>query len=296
MSTYTVSTAATDNTSAATFKNFCQPISDALSSGHFNWTPSFSGSSVGGSGGSGASITWASVTSVATSAGNLWEVWAMNDGSNQTACPFFMRFDYWNDGSNSHLKIAIGTGCDGSGNITGGNGETYDVSSNNNTGVTYTDYFSGTTGSFRMQLFTDFVSNGIFFVCERSKDSTGADTTSYVSFGILGPSIISRFGILPATGTFLTAQLRWPVPYYEFTTATFGTNVAVFPILPCSTTVGAPMLGASVVKYADVSSQNNASITVTAYGASHTYKIMNNAANRRAMYDPLDCSVLMQYE
>jgi hypothetical protein len=300
MSVYSVTNALADASTAANFKTFCQPISDALSSSNFNWTPAYSVSTVGGAGGNGARITWASVTAVPSSVGDLYEIWAMNDGSNQTSCPFYIRMDYYNDGSNNKVGVAVGQGYSSStGLLTGTNGETYTMqTSSNGSGTTYTHYFSGSTSSFRMQLYTDKSGDGQLMIVERSKSSAGADTASYVACGLLGNDLSgnSRFVIIPATGTTLNSGQRWPVPPYDASSAAFGTNVAVFPVLPVSTTVGSPMLGAGIGKQGDFSTQSNASISVVAYGSTHTYKVMNNSINSRAMYDTNDANVLMQYE
>jgi hypothetical protein len=297
--TYSVATAKADSSSAANFKTWAQPISDALSSSQFNWSPAFSGSTVGGASGNGTRLTWASVSSVPTTTGDLFEVWGMNDGATQSSCPFYLRIDYFWNGSQNITGISAGRGYNTSnGALTGTNGETLNMYTLSDGGgvTTYTHYFSGGTSHFRWNLFNGKASDQSFLIVERSKDSTGADTTSFVAVAMCSQQYSTKHFLVPQAGTPLASTTRWPVPYYEPTTALFGVDMAVFPYLPTHITVGAPLLGMGVVKAADVTTQNGNNISVTHYGSSHTYKVLGDPSFSRAMYDVNDCRILMRYE
>lgn len=288
--------------SLANFKAWASVIFTVMGASNFNWTRDYSYADAAyQTGSSGTFADWTVIDQVPNSEGQVFEVYAMNDGTAQTNCPFFVRFDYWYDGSFLRLKVRTGRGHT-TGTMSGTNGESYEFNATpNNTATTYNLWFSGSTNRFAMAFWNLYSDNGWFATFERVKDSTGADTygtDDFVNVLLLGNGLsnTSRWYVNTQNGTPPTALSVSPVVNYEPTTAAFGTDVALFPLTPVWKKVRAPLLNYLVTKETDFTGLDESNITVTHYGSSRTFKILNNNRFDRGMYDRNTTRILMRYE
>ena len=301
---YTTAVSARADT-LSNFKAWASLFFTVLAAGNFNWTRDFAYADAAyQTGSSGTFADWTVIDQVPTAEGQVYEIYAMNDGAAQSGCPFYMRLDYYYDGQ-LKLKVRFGRGHS-SGTMTGTNGESYSFeATENNTATTYNLWFSGTTNRFAFSLWNQYAGQGWFCTIERSKDSTGADTygsDDFVNVMLLGNGISATTSnqsahiILPQNGTVPNAQSVAPVIEYEPTTAAFGTDVALFPLTPVWKKVRAPLLNYFVTKAVDFTALDESSISVTHYGSSRTFKVLNNSAFVRAMFHRNDSRIAMRYE
>jgi hypothetical protein len=97
-------------------------------------------------------INWTTVTRAAASSDAGYEIWYMNDSLHSTK-PIYIKLIYGSAGTTSRgrLKVEVGTGSDGAGNITGGHVAVQvstTASIDLTTDVTYPSYWSFTNGCF----------------------------------------------------------------------------------------------------------------------------------------------------
>jgi hypothetical protein len=211
-----------------------------------------------------------------------YRIYRMND-SLQSAAPVFMRLDY---GSGSSLGlpgiwVTIGTGSDGTGNITGilWNGGTSSLpnigTQSTSTSTANNSYGSASTSRFSLALFVQTGAGFHFiFTLERSKDSSGNDTGS----GLLliyrggGDTNIARtrylsttVGPQPSEENGLAYVITGQNP-----TQTLGGDIGVGVISHFRGTAQQPGTNFVVVTLSDVAAEG--SFQMTLYGQLRTYQ------------------------
>src|ERR1039458_1237798 len=114
----------------------------------------------------------------------VYSIWVSQDAASSTQ-PIYVKMAYGNSTSALHLQVTVGSGSNGTATITNPvSSAPWDVvyQNSNNGATTYPCYFSGDAGEFRMFMWqTVAVANGVIFIIERSKDSSGAKTADYFS-------------------------------------------------------------------------------------------------------------------
>jgi hypothetical protein len=232
----------------------------------------------------GSGTTTANST-VPTSGNSVYEIWQPGDG----LTAFFVRIDYANSGGSSpQLKVQIGTTTNGSGTLTGTTLTQIISTTTTNSGATlFNCLFCGTSGSFECVMWRDAgAAFNLAFGIERSKDSSGNDTSTYVSLYGLGFGSSSAndgtqqhlvFGT-GATTFWLAAAPRLlmtldPSPGGANSGA-FNGNTALSPVFPRIGYFDNPSLCFQFAVAIDYS--ENSTITTTIYGASHTYVFTKN--------------------
>jgi hypothetical protein len=243
------------------FKDWGKSISDAILAA--GWTKTADT----------GQVNWTTIASVPTSSG-AYEIWAMAD-SLQSTFPVYMRLDYWNSGNNTCVQPILGTGTSGTGNLTGPTPAFQIVGATNvGDGSTWACHYSGDPSSFRFCLGTNS-SYSSYFAVERSKDPTGANTNKFaVVMGMYQSR--PRMQILPRPALGLpdqNVQSYWPFPDNYLTSAAFGNEITLFPIIPCLGIIGAPVIGTVVAKAADFA--NLTQISAAAFGGTHNYLMIN---------------------
>lgn len=263
-----------DNSTLTNFKSWAQAISGAFTT--MGWAQTTDT----------GQVNWGTIATVPSSA-YVSEIWKTADALSSTL-PIFIKIGYGFSTTNPRIQITVGQGSDGSGNITGTT-----ISSSpwvitgtamtNQSSTTFPCYFSGSTGEFRMYMWsssTGTLAIQTVFGIERSKSALGADTSDYftvISAGGQngGPTIFQQSIKSASVGVRDTCWMAIPGSTGSNTGAAFGT-VTALPIFPVLGLVGNPFLGWMSAYGADVT--NGASVTVSSmYGSTHTYVGCTNA-------------------
>lgn len=136
-------------------------------------------------------IDWTTVVRAGTNADAGYEVWRFNDAAHSTA-PIFFRL-YYGTGSGTttpRIRIQVGTGSDGAGNLTGGNGTILSITVANNAQTaetSRTSYLCYAHGALWLSWKEDASATGLAFASFaifRNCTSTGAvDDGSMAALG-----------------------------------------------------------------------------------------------------------------
>lgn len=282
-----------DNSTLANYKAWGQAISNAFST--LGWVQTADT----------GQINW---STVAVPGGNYnqYEIWKANDSLAATF-PIYVKIAYGYSSTQPAIQVTVGQGSNGSGTITGNiwlSGAYQITNNNSNQGsTTYPCWFSGSAGEFRMWMWG--VSNatpniGVLFGIERSKDSSGNNTGTYVTvytanqnaWNSARQQTITLTGLANIEGGVITPTFT----AQSGTGAAFGT-VAAMPCFPTLGLLGNPMLGIVTVAQNDAGS--NSTITVASmYGSTHTYLVcgsLQGPAGTRN-YNATNMNIAMRYE
>jgi hypothetical protein len=276
-----------DNSSLANFKSWAQFISNFFTTA--GWTQTADS----------GQVNWGTIASVPSSA-YVYEIWKAADSQASTT-PIYVKMSYGFSTSSPRAEIQVGTGSDGSGNITGATTGVFQFTPNmtNQGGTLYPCYASGDAGEIRFMMWQSNATVEVVFGVERSKDSTGAKTTDYFTLLIASsPTAQYQQTILGALVS--PREFNWITvgTTNASVTENFNGTTAANPVFPLIGKLGNPMLGFCVATGADVA--EGASVTVSIYGANHTYIATKNGSiasiGRLATSGSNFMAVLMRYE
>lgn len=222
-------------------------------------------------------INWTTITTPAgVNTYQGYEVWRFADAL-QASAPVFYRIQYGeNDTADTPgIRIQFGAGSDGAGNLTGNLSAVYDAGGQVQAGVS-TVVGSGSTNRFVIAAgWTSFI--GLCFSFERSKDSTGADTTEAVLFFSHGPSS-SGSGTTTAQnitvwsttlGILGTLETTFGALFAAGTSMSFGSQTMVSPIFHNKGVFMNP--GMNMVGYYTANITPGGTASIYMYGAARTY-------------------------
>lgn len=227
-----------------------------------------------------------------------FRVYKTNDGLTQ----IYMRVDYGSStatsGNGLGLWITLGTGSDGAGTITGkifdGGAFTNatvasaNVSAGGVTGAV-NSYGSADTGRLQLGLFiSSTVANIIAFSLERTKDSSGADTSDGILLACTTGGVSSIWGISPISSCMDASAYRvvaggtQPTPEWGLSytltrldpSETFGGDIGLGMLQYFKGQSVQPGVGVATVKQSDVSA--GGSFSASLYGSSRTYQHLNS--------------------
>jgi hypothetical protein len=166
-----------DSSTLANFKQWAQAISAFFATA--TWTQSTDT----------GQVNWSTIASVPGSAAFVYEVWQPNDG----LTTFYVKMEYGNvSGTNCpSLRISIGTSTNGAGTLTGFvigpvnvNVDTFTAPS---TTTQFECDFSGAAGRIGVMMWRNGANScQQLFAIERSVNSSGAYTSSYVTLWTVG--------------------------------------------------------------------------------------------------------------
>ena len=217
-----------------------------------------------------------------------YEIWKMADTLQATA-PCYVRIDYGSGTIATYpgIWLTIGTGSDGSGNITG---KIYDgggvvaaglVSSGNAT--SYTHYGSADTNRITVMLGADSASYHVGFGIERTKDANGDDTaTGFLTAGAASYTLQRPFGLTGAssgsyshlhytlaTGTQTPWATGWSYVLFNENPSAFASDVGVGLPIPMGTVAKQPGTNWAVCRQNDFILGAAPSITI--YGSAISF-------------------------
>jgi hypothetical protein len=260
-----------DNSSTANFKNWAQAISTAFTTaGWLNTSDT-------------GQVNWSTVT-VPGAGSFVYEIFKPNDALQTGSTQFFVKVKYGTSSSSGpRLQIQIGTGTDGSGNLTGFTTVNMDSASSftGQGGVqTFECDFSGDTDRIGFVMWRNLVTGSapLLVAIERTKDTAGVNNSDGVTLIMASPANLGSsggqetivFGI--GSSTMLT-QVGSGQCYMSFrnphTNDNFNNNEPVYPVFPVYGKVGNPMTEICFVNSNDVAA--GAIFSTTLYGSTRTY-------------------------
>jgi hypothetical protein len=259
-----------DNSTLANFKSWAQVISNAFAS--FGWTQTADS----------GQVNWGTIASVPSSA-YVYEIWKAADSQASTT-PIYIKVEYGFSATAIRIRLTTGSGSNGSGTITGSIMGPYVITEAagsilNQGATTFSCYLSGDSGEFRAMMWQTSTIAECVFGIERSKDSSGAKTTDYVTFVAVNAASLTGWvqqsmatgssNVTPAEVNLMTFTSTSSGPQTEFYSVP-GTTAAN-PIIPLVGYPGNQMLGFCSAAAADVAESNGTTITVNMYGANHAF-------------------------
>jgi hypothetical protein len=285
-----------DNSTAANYRLWAAFISQSFY--NFGWTQT-SDSGQATSGSIGSLPNWSGVALPSNIATN-YEVWKAADSAASTT-PIYVKVEYGTSGA-VEIRVTVGSGSNGSGAITGTttgaliptNNTTYA----NNGSTLYPSFASGTAGEIRFMLYQGTGDCTVFGI-ERSKDTSGNVTTSYVTFlcaNAAGTNAWLQY-TLYLGGLSLNDNWVTTTGSNQMGTGNYFGTTAAYPIFPMVGFVGNPMLGFLSAQASDVG--EGAMITISIYGGNHTYiatKVSNFASMGKMNLNGNSGACLMRYE
>lgn len=228
----------------------------------------------------------------------IYEIWKSN-GSQSSTNPLYVRIVYTVDTTNAtfapSIHLAIGSGIDSNGNITGGfSGPTSPVNSailNSAAGIVQTGnmMFSGDADNFRCILWQGLQATPThggwnwLMMFDRAKTGSGADSDTYTYVGWVAPVQNGSSGQMfintalvfkPSISPTVTLGGAWVGLVYQgfikTTLANFGATPAL-PIFPLLGYVANPLMG--IMGFQSVDVKDGQVVPVWIYGASHNYLV-----------------------
>jgi hypothetical protein len=162
-----------DNSTLANFKSWAQAISTFIGA-TAGWLQS----------GDTGQVNWTSIAAVPGSNAYVYEIWEPNDGLTN----FYLKVEYGNSAAGANqptVQISIGTATNGAGVLSGLVMGPYPTNSSNSFGVSstalYDCRFSGAPGRLSMLLWRSGGNCAQVFAVERSLNSSGTYTGTYVT-------------------------------------------------------------------------------------------------------------------
>lgn len=228
-------------------------------------------------------INWLTVTAPAANSFNS-EFWRFADALQTGATQIFFRVDYGRSSAGApRIRFTLGTGTTGSGALSGFITTTMDPLGNSTgtgAGVTNDCWFSGFTDRVGMLLWRSAgVNNACGFVIERTKDTSGANSSDGVTIVALGAAA----GASPQQQTIAfgtgVANITASRSYVGFAngqnaSGAFNNNIPMSPIFPDYGFYGNPLTTLGFVHTQDVA--EGCFFTTTLYGATRTYIATGN--------------------
>jgi hypothetical protein len=288
-----------DSSTLANFKQWAQAISSFFSTA--GWLQS---SDTG-------QVNWSTISAVPGSGAFVYEIWQPNDGLTN----FYLKVEYGNvSGTNCpSLRLTLSSATNGSGTPTGfvfgpanTNWNSYTPPS---TTTQYECDFSGAAGRIGVMMWR----NGLnscqqFFAVERSLNSSGSPTSSYVTLWACG---ISTSTVAPVQGSLVfgvgTTELvsghgsvaykdGWVCRMQPVSLSAFN---GMIPFDTCSPVVGYfdyPCTAVGVALAADIT--EGVPFTVTLYGSTRTYLPSKNGSflNASPNVGAIGAAICMRYD
>lgn len=256
-------------------------------------------------------ITWSNGVSLPGGADTFigYEVWRFNDAL-QSSSPIYFRIDYgssWLATGDPGIKVTVGTGSDGAGNLTGNLSTACYAGAGANSATAQTNYVSSDGSRVNVVLFAGATVNVCCgFYIERLKNNSGAATSGGVDIFAFGYKA-NGVGTAAAFQQWLCdANVGLTNPFIPATTplcampssgtGTFGANVGLYPIVPIQGYAGYPTMGALTFFTADINTSGT-SLSITMYGSSHTFITATNMPTMPSLNaNTTSWGVAMRYE
>lgn len=225
-------------------------------------------------------IDWAAATRPTANLYGGYEIYRFNDAL-QSTTPVFIKIEYGTGSNASYpaIRVTIGTGSDGSGNLTGNSRMFTGVILTTVTSSTSTwnCYVSHDAGRLDVAMFVGSGTNMAFcFSLCRTRDDTGAMTDEGVDFVAAGNGTkFHQFVPREGTGGVYPepASTNYQCAAPNTGTGTFGLDVGVYPVFPYRGYAGNPT-GVAVFFQSDFTS--NTIVSFSMYGAPWTYVAVGN--------------------
>lgn len=262
------------NSSAANFRGWGKWMSDQFAA--FGWVLVYQNFATG--------TDWTDVSApTLTNDVEVTEIWRMDD-SLQASAPLFLKIEYGSGSSanNPALRVNIGTGHDGAGNLTGALSSETTMRNGIANANSMTHYASGDTDRIMFAMAVDgsgwALSGQYLFSIERRIDGTGAPVGTGFLMLYAGGSTRGMLATLASgTGPVTLATFNCTLPSVSLESQyTFDSKMAVGPF---AWTLGPAELGLGAVGIPTSAYTQGATLSVSLFGSSHTYVAVGTQAN-----------------
>ncbi len=297
-----------DNSTLANFKAWAQAVSTFFTTAGWAQTADT------------GQVNWGTIAVVPSVNTYVYEIWQPNDGLTN----FYVKLELGTGAGSSNtqpiMRLSIGTSTNGAG-VLGGfvtTAQRFPSASfvvPTPVSTTYNCYFSGAPGRMHMMLWRDHsnASGGsITFSIERSKDATGADTSTHVTLttigqenitvlrGIFQQSIIFGVGAGFSIDVGNAGSCLICLKNQTASSALVGGNISISPIFADVGYFDNPLLGLAVASVNDVTEGSTYTISSgnMPYGVAHTYIAAKTGNHYRALagVSSVTCALLMRYD
>lgn len=259
-----------DNSSLANFKAWAQVISNFMATA--GWVQS---SDTG-------QVNWSTIAAVPAST-YVYEIWKPGDA----LTTFFLKIEYGFSGTIVQIKLSLGTSTNGAGTLSGfvvgpffPQGGSQGSGPGNQGATAFNYYLSGDTGRICIAMWVNSATGSVptVFVVARSKNSSGANTSSHVTlmtFSTAGrvsyQSVV--FGTGLATLVNFVAGIAPVIQTGQASNLFASTDVPISPFFPAVGFYDNPLIEMGAGAHNDITDQ--ATFTIAAanmpYGTSHTF-------------------------
>lgn len=266
------SVAVRDNSTLTNFKQWAQIISNFMAT--ITWTQT----------GDTGQVNWGTIASVPGTNSFVYEMWKPSDALTS----FILKIEYGTQAiaGRPALRLSIGTGSDGAGNLTGFIGGPFTIPTAVPVSSTVTQwdcYLSGDAGRVAIAMWVNDTTNTgpIFFGVARSKNSSGTNTSSHASLAVCGidgsaapgmQTIVFGVGAAPLIAN-TSSSAALPCIDTGLAANLFNSQVPFSPVFPAVGFFDNPLIEFGAAATNDITDQ--ATFTIPAadmpYGVSHTF-------------------------
>jgi hypothetical protein len=264
-----------NNSSDANFRAWGSWLSDRFVT-TFSWVQVYSLFGTG--------TDWTDVTAPgAANTVRVTKIFRMDDASQATS-PCFLKVEI---GSGSAaaipgIKITLGTGHDGSGNITGElfNTGTNPISVGASNANSMTHYASGDSGRALISMSASGTSwantNPMTFCIERRRNGSGTvQTTGFLYAHKIGSTQRNQGFLASSAHPYFTSAWSFPTVFTADAHATFDGKTATWPLIYC---MGPQELGINIIACVRASNPVGTQFSCTVLGVSHNYLALQDTS------------------
>lgn len=282
-----------DNSTLANFKNWAQAISNFFTTAGWSVT-----SDTG-------QVNWSSISSVPASGAFVYEVWKPGDA----LTAFYVKIQYGTSSGSpagARWRWQVGTGTDGSGNLTGtvlpSSSTFFEIGTGAGVGqgsTTFECNFSGASDRMSFMMWRNGTGTSVnpaqIMSVERTKDTSGANTSEGVTAVSCGPTSSPigvqaqqtiAFGV--GAGPVTANRIYIALGNGQNASSAFATNIPVSPVFPEYGKYGNPLTTIGFVHSQDVAAGGVFSTTL--YGSTVTYIASTVTAT------PANMNVVMRFD
>jgi hypothetical protein len=249
----------------AHFKDWAQFVSDGLVTNGFVRT------------GDAGQVNWAGIGAIPDQTSPAWEVMTDADALHGTY-PMYIKLSYSRVGSSGGnvplIQIQGGTGTNGSGTLANPGPTLTSYTSLTAYGTAVPCYVVGDTGKFALLMWRDanVTSGQTVLWLDRSRNSSGAATSSYFSYGVFAhqrSQLITIFNGKPFFGSSGTSDSQTNLLTRVANSLIYGGDTTISPVMPYVGGLGNPVLSVVGAFSADIAEAGTYSVNI--YGGTHTY-------------------------
>jgi hypothetical protein len=278
-----------DSSTLANFKQWAQAISSFMTTA--GWTQTTDT----------GQVNWSTISTVPAANAFVYEIWQPSSDPLQTgSTAYFLRINYGKTNESPagpRFQVAIGTGTDGAGNLTGLVTSFLDGADNGPTGTGSIGYecdFSGDTTRVSIGMFRNVPSSSMpqFFAVERTKNTDGSNSSDGICLMMMSNSTGTQGITTIVFGQGVTTPTLRALPFLGVNNSTdqFLNSIPASPLFPDYGKFGNPLTSMAGVPSGIVIS--GMTFQIQLYSATRTYMCFGT----QALNSPGSIAWCMRYD